>query len=91
MKWLICATLLALAPGCTTISNIGQLNRLLPQVQTMVYVRHGAIKDPSLNIIHVCGPVSDQAFLLALGENMGFVVERTDPDDDCLVMRYLIP
>ncbi len=83
-KALILAMALA-ACGCQTVSNVGKMNRYMPQIQRLVILKEASRTDGPQEVL-LCGrDMEEMRFLSAVARQMGWEPKtwqvRTSGDD----------
>ena len=84
-KLLLLAVLL---PGCTTLSNIATMNRVLPQVQQLVFLQDAENQDPQGGVYYeVCGKAPDRDEIIRIARLMGWT-DTTKFSPNCHNITY---
>ena len=87
MRTLALVLVVMVLQGCTTLSNINKMNRVLPQVERMVTLKDTAIDRVKME---VCGKdESEQMLLQSIAHQIGW---KVCPDalaqENCFVIFY---
>lgn len=85
MKKLLILALALASCGCQTLSNVGRMNRYMPQLQRLVVLKEASRTDGPQEIL-LCGrDVEEMRFLSAAARQMGWEPKmtqfRTSGDD----------
>lgn len=91
VKNMLLIAVLATMTGCTTISNIGKLNRVMPQVQRLVVLKNQKDVSPSEQdpTTEICGQdASELLELQAYANQLGWLVNSQPVQPNCMGLIY---